>query len=187
MQRPNRLACTLALAAAVIVGLGACAAGIPKEAFQLSPQSLANRQMQTRRFETGDELMMLQSCSGLLQDLGFSLDEADTSVGVLVGSKDRSAVDAAQVTAAVFLALLTAVSGAPAVMPTDERQKFRASIVTRPVGGAGEHIAVRVTFQRIVWNNQGSITKREGIKDPEIYQDFFEKLSKAVFLEAHDL
>ncbi len=69
-------------------------------------------------------------------------------------------------------------------VPIDRNQKFRASIVTHPSGG---EIAVRVTFQRIVWNDYGQISCLELIEDPEVYQEFFDKLSKAVFLEAHEI
>ena len=69
----------------------------------------------------------------------------------------------------------------------DVRQRLRASVITRPVGDDGGSIAVRVTFQRIVWNTQNRVSKAEALKDPEQYQEFFQKLSKAVFLEAHEI
>jgi len=46
---------------------------------------------------------------------------------------------------------------------------------------------VRVTFQRIVWDEQGRVSRSESLEDPELYQEFFFKLSKAVFLEAHGI
>lgn len=148
--------------------------GIPKDALLLSPESLKQRQMQTRRFETNNEAKILSACSGLLQDMGFNLDESETGLGVIVSSKMRSAVDAGQQVAAVLVALLG--GGA---MPTDKEQKMRASIVTKPVGN--NYVAVRVTFQRIVWDTTGKVTKREGLNDAAIYQEFFSKLSKAIF------
>lgn len=157
-------------------------AGIPKDALRLSPESLKQRQIQTRKYETTDEAKMLVACAGLLQDTGFNIDESETDLGIIVGSKMRSAVNAGQVAAAICIAGLG--GGVP---PTDKEQKMRASIVTRPVGEQGKHIAVRVTFQRIVWNTQGQVTCREGLTDPKIYQEFFNKLSKSIFLEAHEI
>lgn len=159
-----------------------CTPRIPKQALELDPQSLAKRQKQTRRFDTRDEEAILSASAALLQDLGFNLDEASPELGLLLASKDRSAVEAGQIAAAVAVALLTGVS-----TPTDNNQKLRASVVTRPIGDEQESIAVRVTFQRIVWNTQGQVSRRESLDDPKAYQEFFEKLSKAVFLEAHDL
>ena len=172
--------CALALAAALV--LSACATGIPPEALRINEQTMAERQMQTRRFETTDEKMMLAAAAGLLQDLGFNLDESETRLGVVVGSKMRDATETAQVVGAVLIALL---GGGPA--PIDRIQKMRASIVTRPIGDNGEYVAVRVTFQRIVWRNDRSVSKAEALKDPAQYQEFFSKLSKAVFLEAHEI
>lgn len=155
---------------------------IPKDALSLSPESLAQRQIQTRKYETKDEARILAACAALLQDMGFNIDESETKLGLISSSKMRTAVNAGQQVAAGLVALLGG-----GYMPTDKEQKMRVSVVTRPAGKHGEYIAVRVTFQRIVWNDQGQVTKSESLGDPEIYQEFFDKLSKAIFLEAHTI
>ncbi len=179
MKRQWQRGAALAVALAVLAG---CQPAIPKEALQLSPESLAERQIQMRRFDTANEKKVLAASAAVLQDLGFQLDESETDLGLVVGSKIRSAVNAGQIVGAVVLAALTG-----AIIPTDRQQKMRASLVTCPVGEDGGSIAVRVTFQRIVWNDKGQVSKLEGLKDPEIYQEFFAKLSKSLFLEANEL
>jgi hypothetical protein len=72
-------------------------------------------------------------------------------------------------------------------MPTDDIQKIRAALVTHPAHLSEGRVLLRVTFQRVVWNDRGQISKRESIVDAEIYQEFFAVLSKAVFLEAHKI
>jgi len=155
---------------------------IPKDALTLSPESLAERQMQTRKYETKDEAKILAACAGLLQDMGFNIDESETKLGLIASSKMRSAENAGQIAAAVLVAALG--GGA---MPVDKEQKMRACVVTRPSGEQESHIAVRVTFQRIVWNTQGQVTKSEAIIDPAVYQEFFDKLSKSIFLEGQEI
>lgn len=160
--------------------ISGCAGNIPKEALTLQPESLQNRQMQTRRFATTDENKLLGASTALLQDMGFSMEEANAPLGVLVASKMRDATDAAQVT----LAVIAAIGGRP--VPIDKEQKMRASVVTKILPN-GKEVSVRVTFQRIVFNTQGGVTKAEAIIDPLIYQEFFSKLSKSVFLEANQI
>lgn len=155
---------------------------VPKDALTLSPESLSHRQMQTRKYETKDEAMILSASAGLLQDMGFNTDESETKLGLISSSKTRSAVNAGQVAGAVLVALLG--GGA---MPIDDKQTMRASVITRPVGEQEEFIAVRVTFQRVVRNTRGQITKSESIIDSEIYQEFFGKLSKSIFLEGQKI
>ena len=164
--------------------IAGCEQGIPKEALQVSPQSLSDRQMQTRKFETRDEKMLLQASAGLLQDTGFNIDESETKLGVIVGSKDRDAMETGQVVTAIILAGLFGV-----YTPIDDEQRIRSSIVTRAYGGDDNaaYTSVRVTFQRIVWDTRGQISKVERLHEPKIYQEFFDKLSKAVFLEARGI
>ncbi len=168
------------LLACAMLFLSACNQTIPKSALELSKDSFELRQLQTRSFNTGDEKTLLTSGAGVLQDLGFNIDESETSLGVIVGSKDRDATEAGQVAGAVVIALL----GGGAV-PIDREQKIRASLITRPNGKKRTNL--RITLQRIVWNTQGEISKTESITDPKIYQEFYSKLSKAVFLEAHKI
>ena len=138
------------------------------QALTLSNQSLASRQNQSRRFDTGDEAKRLAACAGLLQDLGFIITESSSRAGLLVASKDRNTTDPGQ---KILLA-----TGA---------QKIRISIVTTPL--KAKTVLVRVTFQRVFWSPQNQFTRVESIKDPLIYQEFFDKLSQSVFLEAHQL
>ena len=228
--------------------LAGCSAQIPRDALSLAPDSLQNRQMQTRRFETTDKAAMLTATTGVLQDLGFSLEEAEVPLGVLVGSKKR---DATSVTQRAGALLIAALGGGPA--PVDSHQTIRVSMVMRENAGSsqsapakplsnaelaavradmernltavlqkrhpadvsrnlarqvavstmtviesdlkkvlavrtgGGDSVVRVTFQRIIFDTAGQITRAEQINDPAIYRQFYEKLSKSVFLEAHEI
>ena len=47
--------------------------------------------------------------------------------------------------------------------------------------------SVRVNFQRQVYDMAGQLVKSEAIHDPNIYNGFFSKLSKSLFLEAHEV
>jgi hypothetical protein len=160
--------------------VSACQQTIPKSALQLSSDSFELRQLQTRSFSTTNEKKLLISGAGVLQDLGFNIDESETNLGVIVGSKDRDAREAGQVAGAVVMAVLFGV-----YTPTDKDQKIRASIITKPNGR--NKTSLRITLQRVVWNTQGQVSKTESINEPEIYQEFFSKLSKSVFLDANEI
>ncbi|MCL2458001.1 MAG: hypothetical protein FWF31_03975 [Desulfobulbus sp.] len=161
---------------------------------QLSPESLADRQMQTRRFETNNNQTMLSAAGAVLQDLGFTLDESESALGILVGSKRRDATSGGQVAGAILIALL---GGPPP--PVDKEQLVRVSMVMREITPSssvepakatdkpsGQSI-VRVTFQRVIVDTANHVTRAEQIVDPEIYKEFFDKLSQSVFLEAHEI
>ncbi len=169
----------------LIFNLAACQTGIPKEALILSPESLEDRQLQTRIFYTNDEMKLLTASAALLQDLGFTIDQSETGCGVIVSSRYRNVAETGEVVLAVSLEILSILAGSPTSVPYNKTQKVLASLVTKPLDD--ERIAVRITFQHIVWNTQNQITKREGVNEPKVYQEFFSKLSKSVFLVAHEI
>lgn len=155
-------------------------------ALTLSANGLAQRQSQMRRFETGDETALLAAAAGVMQDLGFTIEETNSPAGLVIGSKDRDAVEAGQVAGQLFFAAMITALGGKSDPVWDATQKIRISIATKPSGDKSATIA-RVTFQRVVWNNKNQLTKLETIDDPVIYQQFFEKLAQSAFLEANQI
>jgi len=155
-------------------------------ALTLSADSLAQRQMQLRRFDTADERIILAAAAGVMQDLGFSIEESSAATGLIVGSKERDAVEAGQVAGQMFLAVLIAAMGGRADPTWDATQRIRVSVATKPSGDRSAIVA-RVTFQRILWNTKNQLSRVETIDAPEIYRQFFDKLSQSAFLEAHQI
>ena len=154
--------------------------GVPKEALTPTYVTTEQRSLQTRQYDTLNEKEILAATAGVLQDLGFTLDESETKLGLITASKARDAQETGKVVGAIFVA---AMFGGQAVF--DKEQKIRVSVVTKKALDSTSKTNVRVTFQRLIWNNQGRLWKMETLEDPEMYQGFFEKLSKAVFLEGH--
>ena len=169
---------------------------LPENAMELPPDSLQQRQLQTRTVEGIAEKALLAASAGVLQDLGFNIDESETRLGVIVASKKRSAIDTADIITSSLETLAVEMVFA-LVFGDDERegeihfdvtQKIRISIVTRPAldsSGQPRQDAqiIRVTIQRLVWDDEGDLTRAESIEDPKIYQKFFDRLSKSIFLE----
>ena len=166
----------------VLALVAACQSGPPERAMQLPAASLETRQLQTRRFADIDEARLLAASAGVLQDLGFTLDDSETELGLIVASKQQSASDPGM---EEFMQLLNIFADIEIVVDRDQR--IRASLVSWPVPHESAEYFVRVTFQRVVWNTENQISKRETLDEPTLYQTFFDRLSKSVFLEAQSL
>ena len=160
--------------------LSGCVNQMAREALTLQPEALEQRRIQTRRFETQSEHELLTASLEVLQDLGFSVDETEPDLGLIVASKNRDASS----TGEMIGAFIIGAAGDTQVSYNVE-QRIRASVVTRGLGKSGT--SVRVTFQRIVWNNLGEISINESIEEPKLYQEFFAKLSNSLFLTAFDI
>ena len=177
MRRMTKTICGVVIG----VGLMACASGVPEGALRVDAEDLARRETETRRFDGANETQLLQASVGALQDLGFTVEATEPELGVLVASAERSAVRPGQVAVALILSVLL---GAP--VPYDREMTVRAAVVTRPLPHR-DSVAVRLTLQRIVRDNNRQEVRLELLDEPELQQAFFEKLSKSVFLEDHGL
>jgi len=181
--------CTIGLVCLVIAG---CAT-LPKGFLKPDKNALQLRAMEMRQYDTKDDEKIIKSVAGVLQDIGFTLDNSETKLGFVAASKRADAKNAAQITTAVAcdaLGIAAACFGAPcytnAVSRCDKEQLVKASIIVQP-SQDGSKVVVRATFQRIVWNMAGLINKIETISDAQTYQKFYDALSKSIFLEAQQI
>lgn len=144
------------------------------------------RSMQTRRFDTLNEKRLLAAGTQTLQDLGYSITESASDVGVLAGSKQRDAEESGQIAGQVAVTILLALLGSHHNPTWDKSQNIVVTVITMPIENSNQ-TDVRVAFDRRITNNHGDLWRTELILDQKIYQEFFEKFSKSAFLEAHGL
>ncbi|MCG8590712.1 MAG: hypothetical protein MJE66_15585 [Proteobacteria bacterium] len=160
--------------------------------------------MQTRQFETPNTDELLSASAAVLQDLGFQVTESDRDLGFLRAAKERSAREYGQEVRRGVIAFLTTAlsvlaavggtaSNAITLVPVDLQQQINASLIAQPIQDDDKRQEVRIVFYRLVWKGDGMSgdqyfppgdQKMEMIRDAEIYQQFYARLSKAVFLEA---
>lgn len=167
----------------ICLGISGCVT-VPKGFLKPSDDYLIKRQLQIRQYDTTDQEKIMTSVAGLLQDLGFTLDESETQVGFVAASKKADATNKGQIFAAILLGGLG--NNPQIVQQCDKSQVIKASVITK-LGLDGKKTVVRVTFQRIVWNMANQINRVETLKDPAMYQKFYDSLSKAIFLEAQQI
>jgi hypothetical protein len=166
------------IAGCLAVSMVGCVS-MPENLLTTSPKSLERRQIEARKFTGIQESNLVSAVGAVIQDLGFTLEGSETKLGLIVAQKDRDATQAGEVVAAVLIALL---GGGQTAISRD--QKIRVSVVILPtldkVSGSWQ---VRATFQRIVTRTDNT-QFAQTLEDPKLHTEFFEKLSKAVFLEA---
>jgi hypothetical protein len=192
--------CIPLLCATLLLG---CAQAVikPEDFFKLTPESLKNRALQTRIFETTNEKELLSASAAVLQDLGFQIEESEVEMGILRAAKERSAREFWQEFRRVVIVILSSAGSSQGgnstqIIPVDLHQQIGATLATRPLEGDDSRYTVRIFFHRTLWKGDGQsgnqqippgAQRMEAIHDGKIYQQFFAKLSKGLFLEAHEI
>ena len=170
------------------VVLSACQT-LPDDAFRLSESALELREVQSRTYEDVTEIEILSASSAVLQDLGYAIDEVEKDLGVLSASKRASARDEAEIIGKIAVdvaqCILTFGLGCEGDMyaSANDVQDIRITLVVLPDPDEESTHRVRLTMQRVVWMRNGEIAEQETVVDATVYQAFFDKLSKSVFLE----
>lgn len=166
----------LALLLSLLFG---CSHSPSKDALRLNESSLADRQMQSRKFGAKDDAIILTAAADVLQDMGYILQDTDRETGLINAYKQADAAEKGEKIASYILTLLllTPVSH-------DETQRIWVNFVVTPSASQADQYVARVTFQRQIFDDYGGLSRTEIMRHPQLYQKFFEALSKSVFLEA---
>ncbi len=175
---------------ALLAGCG----GIPEEAYRLPPTSLDVREAQSRTYDVPDETNILQASVALMQDMEYNFDTIEYPLGVLSGSKvvdadsllQKAGLLAADIAMAVLAVIGGQVPGGSAYAGADDEIKLTVTFVVLPrLDNEGQYTA-RVTIRSELIDKTDRVKKVRMIDNPVIYQEIFEKLSQAIFLEGVD-
>lgn len=79
-----------------------------RDYYKLDEQYLQRQQLETKQFDTNDEEQMLTGAAQVLQDLGFSIDESETRLGIITASKSAEASTFAEKAGSVLLSGMNA-------------------------------------------------------------------------------
>ena len=154
---------------------------IPEDTFLITKAQLEQRQLETRLYDGINEKDLIIASSNVLQDIGFTLENSEIELGVLTGSKEREAGSTGEAAVVVIVAILAGTNP-----EYRDSQKIRVTLVVRPSKASEESNYCRVTFQRIIIMNTGR-KRYETLRSPELYVEFFDGLSKSVFLKSQKI
>ena len=131
-------------------------------------------------------MKILHAATGTLQDLGFTIVESSAEVGVVVASKQRDAEESGQIAGQVVLTVLMGLLGSTHNPTWDKEQSIYVTLFVSPIANS-PMTEVRALFDRRLINNYGQLWRTELIENPEIYQEFYDEMSKGLLLEAHKI
>ena len=182
----------LLLAAIAVTSLVAC----QSTGARLQVPTIEERDIRTRSFDGVSEPLVFGACLASLQDLGFQVDEAEQSLGAMVGSKRRDtsgwqdvATNTAILSGLVLLSVATQTDWTSlGGVSVDDEQIIRVSLIAWPSTHRDDSTwRVRATFQRTILDKQGKETTLETLDDPELYQALFTRLSHSLYLERQEV
>ena len=169
--------------------LGGCAATMPKDALRLPESTLDVRSIQTRTFAAPSEIEILTATIATLQDMEYNIDRIEKPLGVITASKVSDADSAGEKTGLFILDLFcvaTGNGGCDAMSSAKDEQHITLTMVVLPSLARNGEYVTRITIQRVIFDKAERIKVLERIDDAATYQQIFENLSKAIFIEVSE-
>ena len=153
----------LASMAATLLVLSACkTAERARPAFAPSLTAAQQRQLDSRKFDTNDEAQVINAIVAVFQDLGYKLEETDLEAGLVSASKDSTRGQGLY-------------------------QGYNTRITSTTTPTKDGSIVVRTTYQSMIQGSDPRFTHALSKVDADWYQQFYDKLSQSLFLEAHKI
>lgn len=173
MIKINILKQTIILACAGLV-LASCVANKRPPAPQLSQVQV--RTIQTREFPSETVLNGMKSVSAALQDEGYSIETANTDLGLITAIRIVDDIDSQNKSAQIFW------KGT-----ARDYRAARAWKVTANIASARDVLRVRISLVEQELNEAGGIMYSQPVTDLGPYQALFSKVDKSVFLQKNNL
>jgi len=134
------------------------------------------REIQTREFDTQDTKLVMKSVMNVLQDEGFIVKNAVMDIGLLNAEKH---VDIENKFSSFCLTLMEG---------KDARWcKQTVLEASANVSEFGCKTRVRMNFQSKTFDNFGCPKEITTIQDPQFYMNFFDKVSKGIFIQEQNI
>lgn len=184
----------LSYAAALVLVLEGCTIVHRPSQQQYEQTQLERRQYQQRDFDTNDVKLVMKAVLNTLQDDGFTVRNAVTDLGLISAVKeimlnDRGRTGQARSPAETWAEIFAAAISRGRTQPTSSQQPVRyrniqqieATVNVSEFGS--RQTRVRVSFVARILDNEGAIVESYPVTDPDVYQQFFVKVDKGVFVE----
>ena len=176
--------------AMLAVLFGGCATeSVPKEALRLEESTLEVRAIQTRKLQAPSEAAILTATIAVLQDMEFNVDRIEKPLGVISASKVSDADDTGEKVGLFLLDLLCGGSsgnGCDNLSKAKDDQHILLTMVVLPSLERSGEYSVRVTIQRVIFDHMDRVKILERITAPEIYQEVFDNLRRALAIEINE-
>jgi hypothetical protein len=134
------------------------------------------RELQTREYPSKDLKQVMKAVIGALQDDGFLIRNADKELGFINALREYDVMDPNS----AFVAQLFEGSRA-------RYEKTSIIEASANVSDFGRNVRVRIVFQVKIIDNFGMPIDSRTVEDAKMYQDFFVKVDKSVFIERQGL
>jgi hypothetical protein len=134
------------------------------------------REYQTRSFDTQDAKPVMKALLNVLMDEGYIVKEANVELGVLGAARELNIEDKGK----AFMSRL--ILGGNARWDKNSIVEVTANFSLR-----GDRTRVRASVQLKTVDNKGLALKIRVMDDEALYQEFFAKVDKGIFIEKEKL
>lgn len=174
---------------AVVLLSGCATTRIPEDALRLPASTLEVRAIQTRTFSAPSENAILAATIATLQDMEYNIDRIEKPLGVITASKVTDADSASQKTGLFILDLLCVLSmagGCDSMSKANDEQHITITMVVLPSLARSDEFVTRITIQGVLYDKAARILLLERIDDAATYQQIFDNLGKAIYIQVSE-
>ncbi len=155
------------------LGLISCAHQNPS--LDVDHSALELRQFQKKEFNSNNEIEVIKTAISALQDLGFTVKNANADLGIINAEMQISDSSAFSQYMQSWIFEETTIASVKHLDATLNVEKIQDKVI------------IRASFVTKALNKVGGIIRSEPILDPKFYQDFFNRIDKSLFLKLNKL